>query len=352
MTEEKKYFFRLKDTTEKFFVIALGILSSLFMQFLPWKASQGASGLLSGAARAQAASAGSNAAPSPTGTPVPDAINKITKKLTNDNLSVEQKTNFLKNYILKQREPVLDFLRKLLIAVIVFIVLRWLFRLVMKLVKKSMTAAKVDLSVSSFIMSCLKVAFYALDFFICASILGVAGSTIVAIVGSASLAVGLALQGSLANFAGGVLILILKPFKVGDYIVSDQGEGTVTSIDIFYTRVTTSENTMIVMPNGNLSNNSVKNITALGSRMLVLNFFADDTVNFENLKKNILYDMYNISEIHQDRPRQVIIDSFFRGGMKLTVKCEVNVDDYWDIREILNEKIRKRMDDLKKNEKA
>ena len=92
---------------------------------------------------------------------------------------------------------------------------------------------------------------------IIASVLGIGASSIVAIIGSAGLAVGLALQGSLSNLAGGVLILLLKPFKVGDYIISAGAEGTVQSIDIFYTRIATTDNKVVVIPNGTISNSNV-----------------------------------------------------------------------------------------------
>lgn len=107
---------------------------------------------------------------------------------------------------------------------------------------------------------------------IIASVLGIGASSIVAIIGSAGLAVGLALQGSLSNLAGGVLILLLKPFKVGDYIISAGAEGTVQSIDIFYTRIATTDNKVVVIPNGTISNSNVTNTTKQDERMLVLDF--------------------------------------------------------------------------------
>ena len=130
-------------------------------------------------------------------------------------------------------------------------------------------------------------------------------SSIVAMVGSAGLAVGLALQGSLSNLAGGVLILLLKPFKVGDYIITVGEEGTVESIDIFYTRIHTTDNKVIVIPNGTISNSNVTNTSNQEDRMLVLDFMVHYGAETAKVRKIVL-EPY---ETQEERRSHQIVDA-------------------------------------------
>ena len=141
------------------------------------------------------------------------------QKVMNSSASDEQKTSFFIQYLLSQREWLLDFAKTLLIAVIVFVIGRKIVKFALKITKKTMERKDVEISVQKFVMSLATFAYNIFLIIIIASVLGIGASSIVAIIGSAGLAVGLALQGSLSNLAGGVLILLLKPFKVGDYII-------------------------------------------------------------------------------------------------------------------------------------
>ena len=124
-----------------------------------------------------------------------------------------------------------------------------------------MEKREMETGVISFFLSACKIALYLLLIVIVAQILGVATSSVVAIVGSAGLAIGLALQGSLANFAGGVLILVMKPFRVGDYIIAGEAEGNVQKIDVVYTTLTTIDNRAVILPNGKLADANIINVT-------------------------------------------------------------------------------------------
>lgn len=168
-------------------------------------------------------------------------------KALNSSASSEEKTNFLIEYLLSQRSVLLDFAKTLLFALIVFLIGKRLVKFCLKLTNKWMVRREVEISVQNFVMSFAKVIYYLILIFVVAWILGV-GATIVALVGSAGLAVGLALQGSLSNLAGGVLILALKPFRVGEYISVSGVEGTVDSIDVFYTHLSTVDNKVIAIP--------------------------------------------------------------------------------------------------------
>ena len=179
--------------------------------------------------------------PVPTESPVPADVQEVVEQM-NSSASAEEKTSFLLEYLMAQREPLMNFGKTLLIALIVFLIGRKVISLLLKLLNRWMERGGVEVSVHKFIMSLGIVVLYILLIFCVAGILGVGTSSIVAIIGSAGLAVGLALQGSLSNLAGGILILLMKPFRVGDYIVATGVEGTVRNIDIFYTRIVTTDN--------------------------------------------------------------------------------------------------------------
>lgn len=163
-------------------------------------------------------------------------------------------------------EYAIRFGKNILIALIVYFIASRLIKWVLKLTTKALNKGKIEPIVVKFIYSIIKVGLYVLLFIAIVSILGIPTTTFVTLFGTVTLSVGLALQGSLANFAGGVLILIFKPFKVGDYIVACGDEGTVVGIDVFYTKLATVDNKMIVIPNGTLANSSVKNVSAMDIR--------------------------------------------------------------------------------------
>ena len=161
---------------------------------------------------------------------------------------------------------------RILIALAVFFVGRIVIRWIQKLVRRSLERSSADKGVEQFVDSFLKVGLYSLLIFSIAAKFGVDTASVAALVASGGVAIGLALQGSLSNFAGGVLILLLKPFEVGDYISEDtnKNEGTVKEIQIFYTKLSTIDNKTIVIPNGMLTNSSLTNATAKDERRLDL----------------------------------------------------------------------------------
>ena len=156
---------------------------------------------------------------------------------------------------------------RVLLAALFFLVGSQLIKLIRKIIKKSMQRAGAELGAIQFVDSFVKAALYVLLVLMLASSFGLDAASIVALLGSAGVAIGLAVQGSLSNLAGGVLLLILKPFKVGDYIQegSSGKEGTVAEIQIFYTKLVTPDNRTIVLPNGSLANNSLSTIDTLSS---------------------------------------------------------------------------------------
>ncbi len=248
-------------------------------------------------------------------------------------------------YFLAETEITVDYIQKNLdklvswavekaggiLLALVFLFLGFkLVKLVLKGIRKFFDKHDMDASVESFLCSFIQIVLYVLVVITAATIVGFEVTSFITILGSASIAVGLALQGSLSNLAGGVLILILKPFSVGDYIIEkDTGqEGTVTAIDIFYTRLTTPDNKMIVVPNGNLSATSIVNVSANPIRRVDLKIGVAYDADLE-LTKQTLHDAI-VAEalVLQDRPIDIFIDGFDDSAVTMGMFFWVSTDDY------------------------
>ena len=258
-------------------------------------------------------------------------VKELTKVMGDDSVSNEKKTRVLLQYLLDQREPLLRFGQTLLIALIVFVIGRKMVKLLLRFTDRWMERRNVEVSVRKFVMSLAGVIYNVLLIFVVAGILGVGTSSIVAMVGSAGLAIGLALQGSLANLAGGVLILLLKPFQVGDYIITPQSEGTVQSIDIFYTRLTTTDNRVIVIPNGTISNSDITNTTKQDRRLLVLEFSVSYDADVALIRDILLKEMKHRSDILVKEPMRVVVTRLSPVKLRMNAKCWVETSKYWDV---------------------
>lgn len=261
----------------------------------------------------------------------------------NSDASTEEKTSFIIEYLLAQREPLLNFGKTVLVALLVFFLGRKLVKMLIKLMDRWMERGNVEVSVHKFVLSLSKILLHILLLFVVAGMLGVGTSSIVAIIGSAGLAIGLALQGSLSNFAGGILILVLKPFRVGDYIVSATAEGTVQSIDIFYTHLVTSDNRRVVVPNGILSNENITNNSREEYRLLVIDFMVGYDTDIQQVKDILLELMQQEEMICQEKFMGVNIDKLNPGRVKMQAKAWVLNEEYWDARyrmlELVKEKL-------------
>ena len=235
---------------------------------------------------------------------------------------------------------------KVILALVVFEIGRRLIKWVRKIVRISMEKSNVDEGVKQFVDSLRKFGLLALLIFSISTHFGVDTASIAALFASAGVAVGLALQGSLSNFAGGVLILILKPFVVGDYIVEDnnKNEGTVKEIQLFYTKLTTLDNRTIIIPNGMLTNNSLTNVTEKNERKLDLK--VDISYESDLRKaKDILRRLIDAEErILKDEEIQVFVHELGTSSVVLGLRAWVKAEDYWDVRWKLLEDIKLTMD--------
>lgn len=211
-----------------------------------------------------------------------------------------------------------------------------------KLVRRSMERAEADMGVRQFVDSFLKFGLYAILIFSIATRFGVEPSSVAALIASAGVAVGLALKGSLSNLAGGILILLLKPFAVGDYIiVTGEGiEGTVKEIQIFYTKMTTVDNQTVVVPNSILTDNSLTNVTARPERQLDLKVGISYDSDLKKAKSLIENMLLSHKDIKQDEDIKVFVDSLADSAVVIGLRAWVPTEKYWATRWELLEKIK------------
>ena len=267
---------------------------------------------------------------------------EITEGHQSDLSAVTEQISRTQEYIDRYLPSVLSFGLRLLFAVIVFLVGARLIKLLRKFIRRSMERAGADVGLMQFLDSLLKVIFYFVLIMLIASGFGVDTTSVMALVGSAGLTIGLAFQGSLSNFAGGVLLLLIKPFKVGDYIiyVADNLEGTVTEVQMFYTTLLTADNRRVVIPNGVLSNNSLVNVTAQDKRRLDI----DVGIGYDSdlkLAKELCEKLLNQEEkILDDQEHIVVVDSLADSAVMLKLRFWVRPEDYWNTKWRMTEKVK------------
>lgn len=219
----------------------------------------------------------------------------------------------------------------------------------MKLLKKSFSRSNMEETVAGFLVSLIQTIIRAVLILTAASIVGFEITSFLTVLGSAGVAIGLALQGSLSNFAGGVLILILKPFQVGDYIVEDNknNEGTVIAIDIFYTKLLTIDNKTVVIPNGILSNTSLTNVTKQDKRRLDLRFGIDYSEDIKRVKDVLLEIMKQEERILPGEEIKIYVEELGDSAIQIGVRVWITMEDYWDVKWALLEKVKCRFDEEK-----
>lgn len=244
----------------------------------------------------------------------------------------------------KLLEKAFDLGIQLLIAVVVIIVGLKLIKLLEKKLRKENKFTKLDRSVKGFVISILSISLKALLFVVAASIIGIPTTSFITIIGSAGVAVGLALQGGLSNLAGGIMLLIFKPFKVGDYIESEGRDGSVKAITMFYTILTTPDNKEIHLPNGNLLNNEIVNYSANPTRRLDLEFNVAYNTKIDKVKKVINQVIDNTDTILKDKDIIIRILKHSDSSLTYTVKVWVKSENYWTTYFDLQENIKDAFD--------
>jgi small conductance mechanosensitive channel len=257
-----------------------------------------------------------------------------------DNLT----TNQLQGYIQHAIDLVIEYAPQLLLAIIVLIVGFWIIKLVTKATSKAMDRSEVDVSLKKFLNSLLGILLKTLLLISVASMVGIATASFVAIIAGAGLAVGLALQGSLANFAGGVLILLFKPFKVGDFIDAQGYTGTVNEITIFTTILKTPDNKTVIIPNGALSNGSMVNFSTESMRRVDMTFRIGYGDSIEKAKQVLTRLVESDVRIHKEPASQIIVDELGESSVNFKVRVWCNSTDYWGIYFDMQEKVKQTFD--------
>lgn len=259
--------------------------------------------------------------------------------------AVEEMNQFTA-YLQENIPNIIGFGVKVLFAILFFLVGRAVIKWIRKIVRHSMERSNADVGVRQFVDSVLKVVLYFILLFSIATKFGVDAASVAALIASGGVAIGLALQGSLSNFAGGVLILLLKPFEVGDYIIEDtnKNEGTVKEIQIFYTKLSTIDNKTIVIPNGILTNNSLTNATAKDERRLDLKVDISYEASIKEAKAVIETILKNDEAVLQDEDINVFVDALGESSVVLGARAWTKNEDFWSAKWRILEEIKEQLD--------
>lgn len=270
--------------------------------------------------------------------------------LTQMELDIEQITrdlNTFERFMDTLPDKIIGFGVRVIVAAILFFVGAKLIKFIRKVTKKSLQRANVETGIIQFLDGLIKACLYGLLILMIAGNFGFDATSVVALVGSAGVTIGLALQGSLSNLAGGVLILLLKPFRVGDFIMeSGQGtEGTVKEIGIFYTKLTTTDGKVVVLPNGNLANSSITNATDSPIRRIDLIVGISYDADLREAKEVLRGVMDSDADVLHSEPVLVYVNALADSAVELGMRCYCENPVYWDVRWRLLENTKNALDD-------
>jgi small conductance mechanosensitive channel len=250
-------------------------------------------------------------------------------------------------YLNKYGQLLFDFLPNIITAIILLVLGLWIIKFLVKIIRKIFVKREIDETLKKFLLDLISWVFKIILFITVVAQLGIQTSSFVAIVGAAGLAIGLALQGSLANFAGGVLIMLFKPFEVGHFIKAQGVEGTVKEITIFTTKLNTFGNQLVIIPNGKLSNDHITNFTEEGIRREALTFGISYDCNIK-LAKQILLDLVQEQDLVlkvEDKMPIVAVLELADSSVNLTLRYWLKNEDYWNVRFFTLEEGKKRLED-------
>lgn len=246
-------------------------------------------------------------------------------------------------------EQIVQFIIRILLAILVFVVGSWVIKILRKILKKTLTRTKTEIGVIQFVDSFVNIGLYVLLIIGIASRFGLDAASIVAVLGSAGVAIGLALQGSLSNFAGGILILLLHPFKVGDYIKEDTNgnEGTVEEIQLFYTKLRTADERIIVLPNGTLANNSLTNVTGTENRRLDVFVGVSYKTDIKKAKEVLQSVLDKDEAVLKHCDKFVYVDELAESSIRMGIRCYIKQEDYWTAKWRITENVKYALDKAK-----
>ncbi len=242
------------------------------------------------------------------------------------------KPGVIEEFLNELPSKALNFGMKVLLCIVLFLIGVKIIQLVRKMLRRSMEKAGAEEGVRSFVDSFVKAALYVLLGFVLLSWFGVDTASIVALVGSAGVAIGLAIQGSLSNLAGGVLIMLLKPFKVGDFIKEDThgNMGTVTEIQIFYTKLSTVDNQVVVLPNGSLANTSLTNASGNRERRMDVKVGISYAADLKKAKEVLFSLLEENAQVIKEMEYRVFVDELADSAVILNMRCYFPQEVFWE----------------------
>ncbi|MCA5006499.1 mechanosensitive ion channel family protein [Sphingobacterium bovistauri] len=230
-------------------------------------------------------------------------------------------------------------------AILILFIGRYLVKFILRILDSRFQKRNLDISIRGFITSLLKFVLYALLILTVASTLGIETTSFIAALSAFGLAVGMALQGSLSNFAGGVLILVFRPFEVGDYISSANGSsGTVEKIDLLYTTMLDDNGICVFSPNGTLANSVIKNFTKIQTRRIQFTFLLSYDANVKVTRETILNIINEDVRIVKTPLPVVQVGDLKDGGIELIIRAWVARENYWTVKTDLAEKLQSSFD--------
>lgn len=230
---------------------------------------------------------------------------------------------------------------KLLGFVLILFIGFKLVNLATKVVKKNKHISKLDKSVLTFITSFVSITLKTLLLITAFAYIGIPMTSMLALIGSAGVAIGLALQGGLSNIAGGIMLLVFRPFKVGDYISDNSDEGTVEEITIFYTILRTPDNKKVVIPNGTLSNETITNYSAHSKRRLDIDFTVNYESDTEKVIKILKEEINKQEKVLKEEDIFARLTKYGENSLVFTIRIWVKQEDYWAVKFSLLENVKK-----------
>ena len=237
---------------------------------------------------------------------------------------------------------IMEYGSRFLLAVVTLAIGWWLINVLTHRVGRLLALRNADLALQHFITSLANIALKVMLVVNVASMIGVATTSFVAAIGAATLAIGLALQGSLANFAGGVLILLFRPFRIGDWIEAQGTSGTVDSIQIFHTVLRTGDNKTVIIPNGSLSNGLITNTNRQPTRKVVFDVGVDYEADLQKAR-DVLLELAKDPRVLEDPAAVAVVSTLGDSSITVSLRCWTKTADYWDVMFMLNEFARDRL---------
>ena len=272
---------------------------------------------------------------------------QITEAAKNVAENVAENPGVIKTYLENFLPSLLSFAIQVVVAVLVLVIGTRIIKGIVKMLRKGFDRRNMEIGVSNFLANLIKYLLYFVLVMVILSWFGIATGSVVAMLGSAGLTIGLALQGSLSNFAGGVLILVLKPFKVGDYVSvnGDSVMGTVMDISMFYTKIRSDDNKVVHIPNGGLADSNITNFTMLDKRRIDISVGVAYDADLSQVKKVLTQVVDGQETVLKDEPINIFVKELGDSAVDMGIRVWVKNEDFWPTKWKLTEDIKFALDE-------